>query len=339
MARGMEGMVVVVTGASSGIGRAVAHALARRRAMLVLAARSETALQSVAEECGERGGRAVPVVTDVSRETDVQALAREALIRFGRIDGWINDAAVTLFGRIEDLPPGAFDRVIRTNLLGYAYGARAAIPTFRRQGRGILINVASAVAFVGQPYASAYVASKWAVRGLSECLRMELADVPGVRVCTVYPPSVDTPLFQHGGNYHGRAAKPMDPVYQPEQVAEVVLGLIRHPRREAFVGGAARLMAVAGTLAPAMTERLMARKVDQDHFQDRPAAATPGNILRPMWDAVHGGWRQEDHARRDDRGGTVAAVAGAALAAAVPLGLYAWSRSRRPRPPARQVSP
>ncbi len=337
MARSFRDMVVVITGASSGIGRACAHALAERGATLVLAARSHDALRAVAEECGAAGGRALPVVTDVGDENQVRHLAERALGTYGRIDVWINDAAVTLFGRIEELPPGAFERVIRTNLLGYAYGARAAIPAFREQGQGILINVASVVAWVGQPFTSAYVASKWAIRGLSECLRMELMDAPRIHCCTVYPPSIDTPLFQHGGNYHGRVARPMPPVHPPEEVADVVLGLIAKPRREAFVGAESRMAAFGHAMASAAMERMMARKVEQDHFEDRPAPPSAGNLVRPMWDAVHGGWRQGAQQRRGEVS-TATAVAGAALAAAIPIGLMAWREmQRRARTPARHI--
>lgn len=324
MVRRIGDLVVVITGASSGIGRATAQAFAEHGATVVLAARGREALHAVAEESEQRGGRAVTMVCDVGDEAEVFKLAERATEMFGRIDLWINNAAVTLFGRIEDLPSGAFERVVRTNLFGYAYGARAIIPIFREQGAGTLINVASVVAFVGQPYTSAYVASKWAIRGLSECLRMELLDAPGIHVCTVYPPSVDTPLFQHGANYSGRAAKPMEPVHAPEEVADVILDLARSPRREAFVGTAGRLVATGASMAPAMMERMMARRVELDHFQNQAAPPSSGNLARPMWDATHGGWRQSG----DGNGGRLngAALVGATLVAAVPLGILAWKQ-------------
>ncbi|HET6518579.1 MAG TPA: SDR family NAD(P)-dependent oxidoreductase, partial [Geminicoccaceae bacterium] len=121
-----------------------------------------------------------------------------------RIDVWVNNAAVTLFGRLEETPPEVFDRVIRTNLFGYIYGARAVVPYFREQGSGTLTNVSSIVAYAGQPYTSAYVMTKAAIRVFGECLRQELLDAPDIHVCTVLPASSDTPLFQHGANYTGR---------------------------------------------------------------------------------------------------------------------------------------
>lgn len=324
MARDFQNAVVVITGASSGIGRAAAHAFAEQGAAVVLAARSHDALRAVAEECAERGGRPLPVPTDVTNETQVMQLAQRALDAYGRIDVWINDAAVTLFGRLEDLPAGTFEQVVETNLFGYVYGARAVLPIFRQRAHGVMVNVASVVAFVGQPFTSAYVASKWAVRGLSECLRMELMDEPDIHVCTVYLPSIDTPLFQHGANYSGRAVKPMEPVYSPEDAAAVILDVVRRPRREAFVGTAARLMATGHAVAPALMERVMARKVDRNHFQNRPAPPSPGNLSRPMWDATSGGWRQARSRAASLPGGAL--IAGAALAAA---GAYVWRRSQQ----------
>lgn len=204
MPRPIEDSVVVITGASSGIGRAAAQEFARRGATLVLAARRAQALDEVARECKELGGHALAVPTDVTDEAAVQDLARRAIETFGRIDVWVNNAAVTLFARIEEAPYEDYRRVIETNLLGYVHGARAAIPYFREQGSGVLVNVSSVVGKVGQPNTSAYCATKFAIVGLSECLRQELLDVEDIHVCTVMPPSVDTPIFQHAANYTGR---------------------------------------------------------------------------------------------------------------------------------------
>src|SRR5690606_21511524 len=142
-------------------------------------------------------------------------------------------------------------RVIETNLFGYVHGARTALPYFREQGCGTLINVASAVAAAPQPYTSAYVASKFAIRGLSDCLRMELSldHVPDIHVCTVLPATVDTPLFQHAANYTGRAVQAMPPVYAAERVARAIVDLVTSPEREVFVGNAGRLMALQYQLA------------------------------------------------------------------------------------------
>src|ERR1043166_5831964 len=220
--------VIVITGASSGIGRATAQELASRGAHLVVGARDVAALE----------GLGTAIKCDVTREADVQALARAAVAKFGRIDVWINNAGVYLVGRFEDSPADVFRRVLETNFFGTVHGARAALQQFRKQRRGILINIDSVVASAPQPYTTAYVASKYAVRGFSASLRMELALEKGheIEVCTILPASIDTPLFSHTANYLGRKVKAMSPVNRPEVVARAIASVIERPRRETLVG-------------------------------------------------------------------------------------------------------
>jgi len=292
-------MVVVVTGASSGIGRAAAQLFAARGAAVVLAARRLPALEEVALECESAGGRALVVPTDVRDEEAMRELARRAIEAFGRIDVWVNNAAVSLFARTEEAPYEAYRQVIETNLFGYIHGARAALPYFREQGHGVLINNASIAGIIGQPYTSAYCVTKFGIRGLGESLRQELLDAPDIHVCTLMPAVIDTPIFQHAANYTGRAVQPMPPVISADRVARAIVGLALRPRRELIVGVSGKMIAAQHWLAPGMSERQMARRVDQKHFQDRPAPPTPGNLFEPMpqWNSVSGGWKSNGSGR------------------------------------------
>lgn len=293
MPRAIKDSVIVITGASSGIGRATALKLAQQGATLLLAARREVILDEVAAECSRLGGRALAVPTNVTDEAAVNALARRAIDTFGRLDVWINNAAVTLFARFEDAPTDVFRQVIETNVFGYFYGARAALPYFREQGSGILINVDSVVGVGPQPYTSAYVMSKYAIRGMAGSLRMELNldQADNIHVCTVLPATIDTPLFTQAANYTGRATKAMDPVYPAESVADAIAGLIIKPQREVIVGEAGYLMVGQSTLTPDIYERMMAQQVDQNHLQDWPVLSTDGNLFEPMpVAAISGGW-------------------------------------------------
>ena len=312
MAKKMNGVVVVITGASSGIGQATALEFAARGASVVLAARREWALREVAIECERRGGQALPVPTDVTDEAAVHELARRALERFGRIDVWVNNAAVGLFSRFEDAPIADFRRVIETDLFGYVYGARAVLPLFYRRGRGVLINVGSIMSEVPGPYVSAYAIAKHGVRALGESLRQEaqLAGADDIRICTVMPATIDTPFFQHAANYTGRAVKAMPPVYPADAVAKTIVELVDHPRREVVVGKAGRLMVTQQTLAPGMSERMLATMVDRQHLEDVPAPPTSGSLFSPMGRgaSIAGGWRSPNGTSKARKLATAALV-------------------------------
>jgi NAD(P)-dependent dehydrogenase (short-subunit alcohol dehydrogenase family) len=277
-AAGLGGKVVVVTGASSGLGRAAAMEFARRGGTLVLAARRADALEDTARRCRAVGGDAIVVPTDVTIEADVANLARTALARFGRIDVWVNNAGVTLFALLEEAPFDEHRRVIETNLFGAILAARAVVPIFRRQGRGVLINVGSILSKIGQPYVPSYVISKFGLRGLTEALRAELADRPGIHVCTLMPYAIDTPHFESGANRVGRRAHSMPPVQTPEHVARALVDLAERPRRERHVPRVAVAGLALHALLPRTVERLILHILSTWHFGGGGEPCTEGNL-------------------------------------------------------------
>lgn len=310
--------VVVITGASSGIGRATALAMAGRGANVVLAARREDDLSTLARECEEAGGQAIAVPTDVTDPDAVDQLGRSAVERFGRLDVWVNNAAVTLFGPFLETPLDDFRKVLDTNVMGYVYGAKAALTHMREREKGVVINVSSVVSAAPQPYTHAYSMSKAAIRSLSVSLRQELTldGMSGIKVCTVLPATIDTPLFKQTANYTGREVVPMPPVYTPERVAHAIVNLVRMPRRETVVGPIGRGVMQQVKMSPGTTERIMAMQVDRAHLaQDKPAPATRGNLYEPSAEpgSVDGGWggRRRTAVRRVI---TAATAAGAAFA-------------------------
>ncbi|HEY8618443.1 SDR family oxidoreductase [Phenylobacterium sp.] len=287
--------VVVITGASSGIGRATALAFAEQGARLVLAARREPELEAVARSCRELGAQAVVAPADVSSAEDVQRLASQAAQAFGHIDVWINNAGVLHFGRVDETPTEVLDRVLSVNLSGALYGSRAALAHFRRRGRGTLINTGSVLGLVGQPFAAAYIASKFGVRGLSEALRQEVHDQPDIHVCTVMPAAIDTAAYQRAANYMGREMLPIRLLYPPEAVARVCVKLWKRPRREAFAGPAFGLVTATGkALAPALSEWVTEVAARTMEVGSAPRDASEGNLWRPSSDGLdeNGGWRR-----------------------------------------------
>ncbi|MEU0498759.1 SDR family NAD(P)-dependent oxidoreductase [Mycobacterium sp. NPDC006124] len=217
--------VVVITGASSGIGRETALRYAARRDRLVLASRTESMLQTVAEECLTAGARDVVVQpTDIGEFGEVQQLFDVAVAAFGRVDVAVQCAAITAFGRFEDLPEDVFERIIRTNLIGAANVARCALAHFRIRGDGHLVLVGSLLGRVAVPYQSAYVASKFALNGLVRSLRQENRGTPGVRVHGVYPGPVDTPVYATSVNYLEHTPRVPPSADAPATVAKAIVG-------------------------------------------------------------------------------------------------------------------
>jgi short-subunit dehydrogenase len=320
----LEHQVVVITGASSGIGRATAIEFAKRGANVVITARSAEGLEYTADECRAFDRRVVVHPADVTNTGDMENLARLTYDRFGKIDVWVNNAGVFALGEFENMPDEVFRRVIETNFFGVVNGTRAVLPYFRRQSHGVLINVGSEVSNFAIRYGSAYTASKFAVKAFTSAIRQELLDTD-IHVCTVMPASIDTPLFQHAANFSGYAIKPARPIYTPEMVAETIADLALAPQREVFVGQAGRQLTAFYNVAPSVQERVVAKMVDEDHFEDKPATNTPGNLFEPRGPyGEEGGWRRKERMRSMTSAATNL-IALAPLAAS--LG-WIWSQNR-----------
>ncbi|HSI47515.1 MAG TPA: SDR family oxidoreductase [Ideonella sp.] len=310
--------VVVLTGASSGIGRASALALARQGARLVLAARGRDGLESIAAECRAFGAETLIVPTDVTDATMVQALADAAIGRFGGIDVWINNVGVGAVGRFEETPAQAHRRIIETNLIGQMNGAHAVVPHFRQRQQGTLINMISLGGWTPTPFATAYTASKFGLRGFSEALRAELSELPDVHVCAVYPTFVDTPGFMHGANYTGKHLKPPSPLVDPREVALLIADLVRHPRPTVSIGSVAWPARLAHALAPDLVARTTYGLMDRSLASADPAPMGAGNLFAPSQNhAIDGGYRDARHAAARKLGayalGALAVLALAAL--------------------------
>ncbi|WP_277374494.1 SDR family oxidoreductase [Pseudomonas sp. AA-38] len=285
--------LVVITGASSGIGRCAAHAFARHGARLVLAARDEAALATAVEECERIGARALAVPTDVTRNESMQHLAEQAAaFGDGRIDVWVNNAGVGAVGSFEDTPLNAHEQVVQTDLLGYLRGAHVVLPYFKAQTSGILINTLSLGSWVAQPYAAAYSAAKYGLRGLTEALRGELVRWPHIHICDLYPAVMDTPGFRDGANFTGHQLSPPPPRYDPRQVAEAMVELALDPRPSRTVGLAATLLRLGHFLLPGFAQ-LSGLVVGSALKRGPRTPHSTGNLFQPATGErrIDGGWR------------------------------------------------
>ncbi len=290
----MEKKAIVIIGATSGIGRATALQCAKKGYMLALACRQEKELFDLATECQKTADKVIIVPTDISKEDEVRHLAQQAVDAFGGFDVWINDAAVGVYGRFEDIPSRHAHRLIDVNIMGYIYGSKAAIQHFKARRRGTLINVASVAGVIGQPFLSHYAMSKFAVRGLCISLQTELAFERDIHVCCVLPTVMDTPFFQHAANFTGLKLRAPGPAFDPNRVARMFLKLMRKPRPEVFVGTNPWAFSIVRAVFPHFFEKTYLKFILRNQFQQTAAPPSDGNIFNPMddWSAqVSGGWR------------------------------------------------
>ena len=269
--------VIVITGASSGIGLVTAKAAAKRGAKVMLVARNEGALADAVGEIEAAGGTAAYAIADVGIAADVEAAAAATVARFGRIDTWVNDAGVTIYAKLADTPMDEHERLFRTNYFGTVNGAMAALPHLKASG-GALITVASIASDIPTPIQGAYSASKHAVRGYIESLRIELlADRVPVAVTLIKPSGIDTPIGQHAANHVDGEARIPPPAYAPELVSDAILHAAVHPTRDLTVGGAGRAEVLFGTHFPALWDRVGALMAP--FLSDSNRAKTPGDTL------------------------------------------------------------
>jgi short-subunit dehydrogenase len=255
--KNLSAQVMVITGASSGIGLVTARMAARRGARLVVAARSEEALRQLTEEINSAGGEAVYVVADVGREEDVRRIGEKAQERFGGFDTWVNNAGVSIYGNMLDVSIDDMRRLFDTNLWGVVYGSLVAAERLRTRG-GAIINVGSTLSDRAIPVQGIYSASKHAVKGFTDALRMELeAEGAPISVTLVKPGAIDTPYPEHAKNYMEREPTLPPPVYAPEVVAEAILYCAENPERDVFAGGGGKAISMSGHYAPRVTDKVM----------------------------------------------------------------------------------
>jgi short-subunit dehydrogenase len=290
LTRALEDSTVVITGASGGIGAATALALAQRGANVVLAARRRPALEEVADKCRAAGGRALAVPTDVRDPAGVDRLAEQSIETFGRIDAWVNNAAVACYAPFGEAMT-EFRNTIDTNLMGVVHGTATAL---KNMADGVIVNVGSVLSIATVPYLASYNAAKHAVHGLTDAVRQEL-EARGdnrISICLVLPASVDTPLYQHAANFTGRQLRPPPPVYSPELVADRIVETLERPRAERYPGAAARMALAAWRLMPGISRRVAASLAERLMYTREPAYPSSGNVLSPTAapSRVHGDW-------------------------------------------------
>jgi NAD(P)-dependent dehydrogenase (short-subunit alcohol dehydrogenase family) len=276
--------VVVVTGASAGVGRATVRAFAREGAHVGLLARGREGLEGARREVEEAGGRALVIPTDVSEAEAVEAAAERVERELGPIDVWVNNAMTSVFSPVKEMAPEEFRRVTEVNYLGYVYGTLAALGRMLPRDRGSIVQVGSALAYRGIPLQSAYCASKHAIQGFMDSLRAELLhDGSNVHVTMVQMPALNTPQFGWVKSRLPHKAQPVPPIYQPEVAAEAIMWAARHDRREVLVALPTVEAVLGNNLVPGLADRYLARTGYEGQQTDEPEDPDrPDNLLEPV---------------------------------------------------------
>jgi NAD(P)-dependent dehydrogenase (short-subunit alcohol dehydrogenase family) len=326
----------MITGASAGIGRATAHAFARRGAKIGLLARGQEGLEAAKGEVERLGGRALVLAADVADEKAVEHAAQKLEDEFGSIDIWINNAMASVFSPIAEMEPEEYRRVTEVTYLGYVWGTLAALRRMRPRNRGVIVQVGSALAYRGIPLQSAYCAAKHAIQGFTDSLRCELIhDHKRIQVCQVDMPAVNTPQFGWVKSRLPRKAQPVPPIYQPEVAAAGIIFAVEEERREVYVGMPTVEAVVGNKVAPGLLDHYLGRNGYQSQQTSEPEnPERPDNLFKPVPGdpGTHGTF--DDRARRFslqlwlDKHRKF--LAGAVLiSAAVATGLFVWSKPRR----------
>jgi NAD(P)-dependent dehydrogenase (short-subunit alcohol dehydrogenase family) len=324
----LEDQVIVITGGTSGIGLATAKRAAERGARVVLCSRNEGELKDTVSAIEQRGGKARSVVADVANQADMERLASVAIEEYGALDTWVNNAGVSFYGRLMEVAIEDMRRLFEVNFWGTVYGTRAAVPHLRNNG-GALINMGSIVSDRAIPLQGAYSASKHAVKGFTDALRMELEEEKApISVTLIKPSAIDTPYFQHAKNYMSVEPKPPAPVYAPEVVANAVLRAAEHPVRDITIGGGGRLLSAMGTALPRLTDFYMERSMFGSQRSDVPAERGEGNLYQSSGDEGKERGEYQGRVRRSSLYTRTALSPGKALlAAGIGLAVFAGIRS------------
>ena len=323
----LRDQAIVITGASSGIGLVTARHAAARGACVVLAARNRGDLSNAVDRIRADGGRAAFAVADVADQRQVGEIAATALREFGRIDTWVNNAAVSMYGTIMEIPVDDMRRQFDVNYWGQVYGSRTAVAHLRSHG-GALINIASALADRAIPLQGNYCAAKHALKAFTDALRMELeAEGVPISVTLIKPSSIDTPFFEKARTYLGVEPQPVPPAYAPEVVADAILSAAERPVRDVVAGGRGRILSLVNA-APRLTDKYMEKTLFDAQRTDKPLDGRPDNLYEPV--AYDGGERGNTWegrtvgtsvytkaVLRPERTGAFLAAAGAVLAATV----------------------